>query len=250
MRKQLQSGLSHEEQPLSSPSPDRLRAWRSVLRKRPRASRRARRRDGARRRDPDSLVRPPRPPGRRAGGIAHERARRANPVQQERLHSRCRPHGGRRPRAPRAARERPAVVPRSFSRTRAARPWRQRAGTIALRSRSTFRVTCPTPTSRRLRGHSRRSADTRDPCALGASAARPTAAILLNRHSAHSCRRVRLASSSPQQAPHLGDSTRSTELRFLYRLDRGRTPHRRASGSQLWGLRSVESSDSGVPSRP
>ena len=28
MSEQLQSGLSHEEQPLSSPSPDRLRAWR------------------------------------------------------------------------------------------------------------------------------------------------------------------------------------------------------------------------------
>src|SRR5437667_6530077 len=28
MRKQLQSGLSHGEQPVSSPSPERLRAWR------------------------------------------------------------------------------------------------------------------------------------------------------------------------------------------------------------------------------
>src|SRR5512135_1501936 len=28
MSKQLQSGLSHEGQPLSSPSPERLRAWR------------------------------------------------------------------------------------------------------------------------------------------------------------------------------------------------------------------------------
>src|SRR5205814_10338346 len=28
MSEQLQSGLSHEEQPLSSPSPERLRAWR------------------------------------------------------------------------------------------------------------------------------------------------------------------------------------------------------------------------------
>src|SRR5439155_8248734 len=83
-----------------------------LLRERARTRRRPRRRARARRRDPTALVRRSRPPRGDARRATDERARRADPVQQERLHPRRRPDGGSRPRPARPPEERPPLDPR------------------------------------------------------------------------------------------------------------------------------------------
>src|SRR5439155_1759944 len=80
-----------------------------LLRERARTRRRPRRRARARRRDPTALVRRSRPPRGDTRRATDERARRADPVQQERLHPRRRPDGGSRPRPARPPEERPPL---------------------------------------------------------------------------------------------------------------------------------------------
>src|SRR5204863_7330695 len=59
-----------------------------------------------------ALVRRPRPARGDPRWPAHERARRTNPLQQERLHPRRRPNGRGWPRPTSAPRERPPLDPR------------------------------------------------------------------------------------------------------------------------------------------
>ena len=81
----------------------------AVFRERARADRCAGQRLRAQRRLPDPVVRRPRPPRGHSRRAAHERARRADPLQQERPHTGRRPDGKGRSRPPRRARERPPL---------------------------------------------------------------------------------------------------------------------------------------------
>ena len=173
MSEQLQSELSHEEQCLSSLSPERLRAWRlyfeSALALLDVLDAEMERDAGIPIRWYDLLVHLEDEPG---GLRMNELAER---ICTARAASRASSTAWKR-RASYAANdpERPAVVP---CRPHRRGPWDaggQPAGTIAMRSRSTFSRHLSDADVKALTGHSRRSAHTRDPCALGAFAAKGT----------------------------------------------------------------------------